>query len=184
VSKYLARHLRHEPERLGIALDPSGWVSVEELLSACAERSFALTFDELVEVVERNDKRRFSFDASQRRIRANQGHSVELDLALEATAPPRHLFHGTSRDRLSSIMEDGLQRMGRHHVHLSEDSTTAESVGRRHGRPVVLQIQAGEMSTTGLEFFVTSNNVWLTYYVAPRFIGILWDQAQATERHS
>ena len=143
-SKYLARHLRHQPERLGLKLEPGGWVRVDELLRACSARSFHLTRDELAEVVEKNDKRRFGFDETQTRIRANQGHSIELDLGLDAAVPPKILFHGTAERNLGLIFADGLRRMGRHHVHLSEDAMAAVAVGRRHGRPAVLHVASGD----------------------------------------
>ena len=170
VSKFLSRHLRHEPERLGITLEPGGWVPVDQLLRACADRNFALSEDELREVVARNDKQRFSFDESGRRIRANQGHSVEVDLGLEPAHPPAVLFHGTAERNLPSILEHGLERRGRHHVHLSPDEETATRVGARHGRPVVLEVEAGAMHGDGHEFLVTANGVWLTDAVPPRYL--------------
>jgi putative RNA 2'-phosphotransferase len=170
VSKYLSRHLRHDPGRLGLELEPGGWVEVDALLRACAARSFALTRAELDEVVERNDKRRFSFDETGRRIRANQGHSVEVDLGLEPVEPPAVLFHGTGAGSVDSIMRTGLERRGRHHVHLSPDAATAERVGRRHGRPVVLEVAAARMAADGHAFFVTANGVWLTESVPPRYL--------------
>jgi putative RNA 2'-phosphotransferase len=169
-SRYLSKHLRHDPARLGLTLEPGGWVRVEDLLRACAERSFALTVEELREVVERNDKRRFSFDETGTRIRANQGHSVEVDLELEPVAPPEVLFHGTARTNLDSILREGLQRRARHHVHLSPDTETAVRVGRRHGRPVVLEVAAGEMHAAGHEFLLSANGVWLTDEVPPRYL--------------
>ena len=170
VSKYLSKHLRHQPERLGIALEPGGWVAVDTLLRACAEHGFALTRDELAEVVERNDKRRFSFDDSGARIRANQGHSVDVDLGLEPAAPPEKLFHGTGAASVDAILREGLHRRGRHHVHLSPDVATATRVGGRHGRPVVLEVAAARMAAEGHEFFVTDNGVWLTLEVPAPYL--------------
>jgi putative RNA 2'-phosphotransferase len=170
VSKYLSRHLRHQPERLGITLEPGGWVGVDELLRACAARSFSISREELEEVVERNDKRRFSFDETGERIRANQGHSVDVDLGLEPVEPPPELFHGTGAGSVDSIMRAGLERRGRHHVHLSPDVETAERVGRRHGRPVVLRVAAARMAADGHRFYVTANGVWLTDAVPPEYL--------------
>jgi putative RNA 2'-phosphotransferase len=170
VSKYLSRHLRHDPARLGLTLDHGGWVEVDALLAACAARSFSLTPEELREVVDLNDKQRFSFDATGTRIRANQGHSVDVDLGLEPTVPPRILFHGTSQSALTSIMRSGLQRQRRHHVHLSEGAATALRVGRRHGPPIVLEVAAERMYAEGHLFFVTDNRVWLTAEVPPRYL--------------
>ena len=170
VSKYLSRHLRHDPGRLGITLEPGGWVAVDELLRACAARSFAVTRDELHEVVERSDKQRFSFDAAGTRIRANQGHSVEIDLGLAPAIPPDVLFHGTGSGRVDTILREGLRRMKRHHVHLSADVDTATRVGARHGRPVVLEVAAARMAADGHEFFVSDNGVWLTDAVPPEYL--------------
>jgi putative RNA 2'-phosphotransferase len=170
VSKYLSRHLRHQPERLGLSLQAGGWVEVDELLAACAAHSSAVSREELQEVVDRNDKRRFSFDASGTRIRANQGHSVEIDLGLEPAAPPAVLFHGTAQARLDAILAEGLRKMGRHHVHLSPDAETATRVGARHGKPVVLEVAAARMAADGHDFFVTANGVWLTDAVPPEFL--------------
>ena len=172
VSKYLSRHLRHRPERIGLALEPGGWVAVDALLRACAAHSFALSRDELVEVVERNDKRRFAFDASGTRIRANQGHSVDVALGLEPAEPPEVLYHGTGERSVDSILSDGLDRSGRHHVHLSPDIATATRVGARHGRPVVLEVAAGRMAAAGHEFFVTDNGVWLTLAVPVAYLTV------------
>ena len=169
-SKYLSRHLRHDPGRLGLTLAPGGWVEVDALLRACAAHSFSLTRAELDEVVERNDKRRFSFDETGTRIRANQGHSVEVDLGLPATAPPDVLFHGTSEGTVDAILRDGLRRMGRHHVHLSPDVSTAKRVGGRRGRPVVLEVDSGRMAADGHEFHVSANGVWLTLEVPAEYL--------------
>ena len=169
-SKYLSRHLRHEPARLGLTLEPGGWVQVEDLLRACAAHSFDLTREELEEIVERNDKRRFSFDAAATRIRANQGHSVEIDLGLAPADPPATLYHGTASARLEAIMAEGLRRMGRHHVHLSATAETARRVGARHGKPVVLEVAAGRMAAEGFAFYRAENGVWLTDAVPPGFL--------------
>jgi putative RNA 2'-phosphotransferase len=165
VSKYLSRHLRHQPERLGLTLEPGGWVRVDELL-----RAASITRDELEEVVARNDKQRFSFDETGARIRANQGHSVEVDLGLQPADPPAVLFHGTAERNLPSIRQHGLERRGRHHVHLSPDRETATRVGARHGRPVVLEVDAATMARDGHEFLQTANGVWLTETVPPRYL--------------
>lgn len=169
-SKYLSKHLRHQPERLGLTLEPGGWVGVEELLAALEQRSFRLTPAELEEVVERNDKRRFSFDPTGTRIRANQGHSVEVDLELAPTAPPRRLYHGTADRNLEAIRRSGLHRHRRHHVHLSPDQPAARRVGARHGRPVVLEVAAGRMAERGHSFYLTDNGVWLVEAVPPEFL--------------
>jgi putative RNA 2'-phosphotransferase len=142
ISKAVAKTLRHKPERLGLTLEPGGWVKVDTLLHAFDSQGFALTRAELEEVVAKNDKQRFSFDETKTRIRANQGHSVEVDLELEPREPPEVLYHGTTTAALESILETGLQRMKRHHVHLSPDTETAHRVGSRHGKAVILRVEA------------------------------------------
>src|SRR5438270_4457433 len=124
VSKYLSLHLRHQPERLGLTLAPGGWVRVDELLAACTRHQFAIARDELDEVVARSDKQRFAFDAEGTCIRANQGHSVEVDLQLEPAEPPDVLYHGTGHRAAVLIEQTGLSKMARHHVHLSTDVAT------------------------------------------------------------
>jgi putative RNA 2'-phosphotransferase len=173
VSKYLSKHLRHQPERLGLILEDGGWVKVEDLLRACAGNNFPISLDELKEVVERNDKRRFSFDASGEKIRANQGHSVEIDLHLKPQIPPAKLFHGTATRSVSMIREHGLLKMARHHVHLSADTETARRVGMRYGKPVIFEIDTRAMRENGFEFFVSENGVWLVESVPPEFLRIL-----------
>ena len=170
VSRYLSKHLRHRPERLGLRLEPGGWVGVDELLEACARQRFPIGREELREVVERNDKRRFAFDPSGTRIRAQQGHSVPVDLGLEPLAPPPVLYHGTNEAALSAILQEGLSPMGRHHVHLSPDPETAEKVGARRGRPVVLEVDSGRMSREGHAFYRSGNGVWLVEAVPPRYL--------------
>ncbi|MBD2495015.1 RNA 2'-phosphotransferase [Nostoc sp. FACHB-280] len=138
ISKFLSKYLRHQPESLGIKLAPGGWVAVEELLAACAKHKFPITRQELTAVVATNDKQRFSFDSTGTLIRANQGHSVEVDLQLLPAVPPDVLYHGTGHKAVESILQTGLNKMSRHHVHLSQDITTATTVGARHGKPVVV----------------------------------------------
>uniref|UniRef100_A0AAU3GTV2 Probable RNA 2'-phosphotransferase n=1 Tax=Streptomyces sp. NBC_01401 TaxID=2903854 RepID=A0AAU3GTV2_9ACTN len=165
VSKFLSKHLRHEPDRLGISLDPHGWVTVDELLRACARRGFTLTRDDLDHVVAVNDKQRFTMTGD--RIRANQGHSVPVDLDLPPAEPPAYLFHGTVARVLDAIRAEGLRPMNRHHVHLSPDHGTAVRVGSRRGAPIVLVVDAGAMHRAGHLFHVSANGVWLTASVPP-----------------
>ncbi|GLW62813.1 putative RNA 2'-phosphotransferase [Actinomadura rubrobrunea] len=170
ISKYLARHLRHRPEDIGITLDRHGWVDVDELLSAAARHGFPVTRAELEHVVAVNDKRRYAFDDTGRRIRAHQGHSVDVDLDLPVTPPPPRLYHGTAPRFVAAIRRDGLRRMRRHAVHLSPDRATAERVGSRRGRPVVLVVDAARMAADGHEFRVTPNGVWLVDAVPPEYL--------------
>jgi putative RNA 2'-phosphotransferase len=162
VSKFLSKHLRHAPDALGLTLQPGGWVPVDDLLAASARAGFPIAYDELIECVETNDKQRFSFDDTGDLIRANQGHSVAVDLQLEETVPPEFLFHGTVERFLASILAEGLKKGKRHHVHLSHDTETARRVGARRGKPVILQVAAGTMHGAGIPFFRSANGVWLT----------------------
>jgi putative RNA 2'-phosphotransferase len=162
VSKFLAKHLRHAPAALGLTLQPGGWVPVDDLLTASQRIGFPISYDELIECVETNDKKRFSFDDTGDLIRANQGHSVEVDLQLEEQVPPDVLFHGTVERFLASILAEGLKKGKRHHVHLSRDIETARKVGARRGKPVIFRVDAGKMHQERFKFFLSANGVWLT----------------------
>ncbi|MEO3794731.1 RNA 2'-phosphotransferase [Nonomuraea sp. B10E15] len=168
ISKYLARHLRHDPQRIGLALDAQGWTPVDELLRAAAAHGFPFTEAELGQVVAANDKRRYTM--ADGRIRANQGHSVPVDLDLPAVAPPETLYHGTVRRFVAPIKEEGLRPMSRHHVHLSPDRETATRVGGRRGVPVVLVVAAGAMHRDGHVFLLSANGVWLADHVPPGYL--------------
>jgi putative RNA 2'-phosphotransferase len=169
-SKFLSLVLRHEPQRAGVTLDAAGWVAVDELLEGCRRAGSPLTREELDEMVRTSDKQRFALSEDGLRIRANQGHSVEVDLGNEPATPPEELYHGTAANYLAPIRRDGLHKRERHHVHLSETLETATAVGRRHGKVVVLHVRAGDMHRRGLAFFKTPNGVWLTDHVGPEFL--------------
>jgi putative RNA 2'-phosphotransferase len=172
ISKFLSLVLRHEPEKIGLELDSAGWVSVSQLLNASADHGFSINREELEFIVANNDKKRFAFSEDGSRIRASQGHSVEVELDYQPTAPPDVLYHGTAFRFLPSIRSQGLLKGQRHHVHLSQDAKTAIAVGQRHGKPVVLKIRAGEMNRAGHSFFLSANGVWLTEHVPPDFFEI------------
>lgn len=169
-SKYLSLVLRHRPQMLGLTLASGGWVGVDALLSASAEHGRPLTRAALDEVVARNDKQRFSFDETGTRIRANQGHSVAVDLQLEPREPPATLYHGTGTKAATAIEREGLRKMRRHHVHLSADVATAFKVGARHGQPVVFAVDAVAMRRDDIPFYQSANGVWLVDAVPPRFL--------------
>jgi putative RNA 2'-phosphotransferase len=173
ISKYLSKHLRHAPERLGLTLAPGGWVKVDELLSACAAHQFPVTHAELEEVVATSDKQRFSFDEAKTCIRANQGHSVEVDLQLESQIPPDVLYHGTGEQSVPMILRSGLLKMSRHHVHLSRDIETARKVGMRHGRPAILAIDTVAMQRDEFIFYCSDNGVWLVDEVPLQYLKVL-----------
>ncbi|MFG1967532.1 RNA 2'-phosphotransferase [Nonomuraea sp. NPDC049028] len=169
ISKYLSKHLRHEPERIGIELDERGWVDVDVLLRAAASHGFRIDPADLHRVVAGNDKQRFALENG--RIRANQGHSIEVDLDLPVATPPAYLYHGTVAKSLPAIRAEGLRPMNRHHVHLSPDRGTAMRVGARRGKPVVLTVDAGAMHEAGHEFRVSANGVWLVDEAPPTYLG-------------
>lgn len=169
-SKFLSLVLRHQPETIGITLDDAGWVTVDDLLTALASQGRPLTREVLEMVVANNDKQRFSFSDDGKQIRANQGHSVEVELGYEACTPPEILYHGTPRQFVEPIRRGGLQKMQRHHVHMHQDLNTATAVGNRRGKAVILKIRALEMHAAGHAFFVTANHVWLTDHVPSEYI--------------
>ena len=169
-SKFLSLILRHEPERVGLELDNAGWIGVSKLLEAVNQHGVSLTLDELRHIVATSDKKRFAFSEDATRIRANQGHSVEVDLQYAPQIPPELLYHGTATRFLDSIRQDGLQKMERHHVHLSAETAVTLQVGARRGRPVLLTIRAGDMQRAGHAFYRSANNVWLVEHVPPQFI--------------
>ncbi|MFI9078066.1 RNA 2'-phosphotransferase [Streptomyces sioyaensis] len=168
LSKYLAKHLRHAPERIGITLDAQGWVPVDVLMAAAAQDGFRFSRAELEQVVAGNDKQRYAIEGD--RIRANQGHSVRVELDLEPAVPPDRLFHGTVGRRLTAIRAEGLRPMSRHAVHLSPDRETATRVGARRGRPLVLTVDAAAMHRAGHVFQVSANGVWLTDRVPAAYL--------------
>ena len=170
LSKFLSKHLRHQPEAIGLHLEAGGWVAVPDLLAACAAHGQPLTHDDLEDLVADNDKQRFAFDEAGQRIRAQQGHSVAVDLQLAPAVPPAVLYHGTVPAALPAIWQVGLQKMSRHHVHLSPDEATARRVGQRRGRPVLLAIDAAALHAAGGVFYRSGNGVWLTDRVPPQFI--------------
>ncbi|MFI6009313.1 RNA 2'-phosphotransferase [Streptomyces sp. NPDC051243] len=168
VSKYLSKHLRHQPERIGLILDEGGWVEIDTLIAAAAAHGFRFSREELDQVVAANDKKRFAIEGN--RIRASQGHSIDVDLGLPPATPPPYLYHGTVAPNLDAIRSEGLKPMNRHDVHLSADRETATRVGARRGRPVVLCVDADAMHRDGHVFHVSANGVWLTKAVPPEYL--------------
>jgi putative RNA 2'-phosphotransferase len=169
-SKFLSLVLRHRPELIGITLDSAGWVRVSELLRACSAHGLTLTLAQLQGVVARNDKQRFSFSEDGQLIRANQGHSLPVELGYAPAAPPDILYHGTVEKFLPGIRAEGLKKGGRHHVHLSPDAETARRVGSRRGKPLIIRVASGRMHRQGQEFFRSTNGVWLTEHVPPEYL--------------
>ena len=169
-SKFLSLVLRHQPQLIGIELDNQGWVDVATLLTRCQQHGKDIDLEVLKQVVADNDKQRFAFNEDCTKIRANQGHSVAIDLQLAPTQPPTYLYHGTATRFLHSIRQQGLQKRSRQHVHLSALHQTAISVGSRHGVPHVLTVRAEAMYQAGYQFFISDNGVWLTDAVPVEYI--------------
>jgi putative RNA 2'-phosphotransferase len=162
--------LRHHPELIDLNLDEKGWANVNEIIAKSANDNQGFTFDELNEIVETNDKKRFVFNEDKTRIRANQGHSIGIDLNLKPQQPPELLYHGTAQANVDSILKNGIEKRSRQHVHLSLDIETATKVGMRHGKPIILTISTGKMFEDGILFYLSENNVWLTDFVNPCYI--------------
>lgn len=169
-SKFLSLVLRHQPEKIGITLDPAGWTPIDSLIKAMNNHGKSISRTQLEDVVATNDKQRFVISDDGFRIRANQGHSVEVELGYETADPPEFLLHGTPMTAVPVIRREGLKKMKRHHVHLHLDQETATTVGARRGAPVLLRIRTKEMAADGHLFFVTANEVWLTDRVPPQYI--------------
>lgn len=170
IGKMLSLVLRHKPQEIGLTLDKHGWADVDELLLCLKRSGCNLSFDTLEKIVRENNKQRYSFNEDKTRIRANQGHSIPVDVELKKTIPPEVLYHGTASRFVGSIRNSGIQKSGRLYVHLSSDYKTAVDVGKRHGKPVVLTIMAGKMHDDGYEFFLSENGVWLCDFIPVKYI--------------
>jgi putative RNA 2'-phosphotransferase len=178
LSKRLSLWLRHKPDAAGLTLDAQGWTDVDAVLAAMVRNGVGCDWQDLLRIVEQSDKQRFELSSDTSRIRARQGHSVEVALDWPRVAPPPLLYHGTVERFLPDIFAHGLRPMQRHHVHLSPDVETARRVGARRGQPVILIVQAGTLADQGQPFFLTSNQVWLTKHVSPCAIERLVDASR------
>ncbi|WBW94719.1 RNA 2'-phosphotransferase [Oceanirhabdus sp. W0125-5] len=174
LSRFLSMILRHKPQVIGIKLDRNGWCSVEELLDKMNAFGKKITIEDLNKIVKTDNKQRYSFSEDKKRIRANQGHSIYVELGLKESVPPVILFHGTVDRFLDNIKDKGLLKMSRQHVHLSGDIKTAEKVGNRRGTAIILKIEAGKMHRDGFKFYLSENGVWLTDYVPSEYIIVEW----------
>jgi putative RNA 2'-phosphotransferase len=170
LSKFLSFVLRHKPDAIGLALDPQGWVGIDELIEKANAARTPFTREELLHVVKTSDKKRFSISTDGLRIRAAQGHSVSVELGLSPREPPPVLYHGTATRFIDSILREGLKPQARLQVHLSVDLETARRVGRRHGSATVLTVDALRMYEKGFRFFLADNGVWLTDQVPSEFL--------------
>ena len=169
ISKYMSMILRHRPEVIGIRLDEHGWADVEELIEGIAKKK-KFNREILEEIVRTDEKQRYSFNDDKTKIRANQGHSITVDLELEPAEPPEILWHGTAEKYVASIEKTGLRPGTRMYVHLSLDMQTAVKVGSRHGKPVIYQVKSGEMYRKGFRFYRSVNGVWLTIMVPVEYL--------------
>ena len=171
LSKFISLILRHKPEVIGITLDEHGWADVNALIDGInSSGKYTLDMSTLEEVVRTDSKQRYSFSEDRTKIRANQGHSVNVDVELKECEPPEYLYHGTAQRFAESILQQGLTPQTRLYVHLSKDTVTAEKVGKRHGKPRIFTVSAGEMYCSGYKFYLSENGVWLTKYVPTEYI--------------
>ena len=170
ISKFLSLVLRHQPETIGLQLDENGWATVADLLPKMAEHKMPVSLEELQQVVATNAKKRFAFNADGLKIRASQGHSIEVELDLPQQVPPATLYHGTGEKWVASILANGLGKRSRQHVHLSADTATAIAVGKRHGKPVIFKVAAALMQADGFTFYLSENGVWLTDAVPAKYL--------------
>ena len=168
-SKYISLILRHKPEAIGISLDEHGWANVEELIAGVS-RTQPLDMATLERIVAEDEKQRYSFNEDKTLIRANQGHSIPVDVELEEVEPPEILYHGTGEKYVASIDEKGLIPKSRLYVHLSPDEDTAKRVGQRHGKPVIYTVKSGEMHRDGISFYRSVNGVWLVKAVPVKYL--------------
>ena len=168
-SRFISLILRHQPEAIGITLDEHGWADTEQLIKGVS-KTHPLNREILEEIVRTDEKQRYSFNEDHTKIRANQGHSIPVDVELKETDPPAVLYHGTGEKYVSSIEKEGLKPQSRLYVHLSADTDTAFKVGRRHGKPVIFMIDAAKMKEDGYPFFLSINGVWLTKAVPVSYL--------------
>lgn len=168
-SRFISLILRHKPDAIGITLDEHGWANVDELIAGIAKTQ-PIDMEMLEEIVRTDDKQRYSFNEDKTLIRANQGHSIPVDVELEQLTPPELLYHGTGKKYMQSIEQQGLIPRSRLYVHLSADSDTAKVVGTRHGEPVIYIVHSGEMARNGFSFFRSVNGVWLTKQVPVTYL--------------
>ena len=172
-SKFLSLILRHSPETINIQLDPNGWVNTDELITKMNEHGHSIDIHKLRIVVESNNKKRFTFNDDSTMIRANQGHSVEVNLELAPKTPPEFLYHGTATKNMEDILDHGIKSMNRNHVHLTTDFDTAVTVAKRHGSDItIIKVSALSMHTSGQSFYQSKNGVWLTEKVQPNFMDL------------
>ncbi len=170
ISKFLSLILRHKPESIGVSMSPHGWVKINELIQAAEKHRIYFNKKLIDQVIKEDNKQRFTYSTDGESIRANQGHSINIELELKPSKPPKILYHGTASRFMENIRKKGLLKMNRQHVHLSLLKKTAYDVGKRHGKPIILIIDANRMTKDGYDFYLSKNGVWLTEHVAPQYL--------------
>lgn len=172
VSKFISLVLRHKPEEIGLTLDEYGCVNVSDLIKGINKRGYKVTIEDIERIVMEDDKQRYSFNEDKTKIKANQGHSIKVNLELKPIEPPRMLYHGTATRFRDSICKEGIKKQNRQYVHLSKDIETATKVGKRHGELVIFKINSHQMYQDGFKFYLSENKVWLTDYVPIKYLNI------------
>ncbi|WP_055667921.1 RNA 2'-phosphotransferase [Desnuesiella massiliensis] len=173
ISKFMSLVLRHKPEEIGLKFDKYGYICTSDLINGMNEKGYKVTIADIQRIVIEDDKQRYSFNTDETKIKANQGHSVEVNLKLEAVKPPNELYHGTSTRFSDSIYKHGIIKQSRQYVHLSADIDTALKVGKRHGEPVIFVIDSQQMHKDGYKFYLSENKVWLIDYVPTKYFRVM-----------
>lgn len=170
ISKFISLILRHKPEEIGLTLDEYGYVNVFDLIEGLNRKGFKVTISDLERIVAEDNKQRYSFNEDKTKIKANQGHSIAVNLELPPIEPPKVLYHGTATIFSESICKEGIKKQARQYVHLSAEEETAAKVGKRHGELVIFKVNSEQMYKDGYKFFLSENKVWLTDYVAIKYL--------------
>ncbi|MBN7573680.1 MULTISPECIES: RNA 2'-phosphotransferase [Clostridium] len=172
ISKFISLILRHKPEEIGLTLDEYGYISTSDLINGLNKKGYKVTISDIERIVAEDGKQRYSFNNDKTKIKANQGHSIKVNLELQAIKPPKVLYHGTATRFMDSICREGIKKQNRQYVHLSADIETATKVGKRHGELVIFKINSEQMNKDGYKFFLSENKVWLTDYVPAKYFEI------------
>lgn len=172
VSKFISLVLRHKPEEIGLKLDEYGYIDISKLIKGINEKGYKVTIEDIERIVMEDDKQRYSFNDDKTKIKANQGHSIAVNLELKSIEPPSVLYHGTATRFRDSICKEGIKKQNRQYVHLSKDIETATKVGKRHGELVIFKINSQQMYQDGFKFYLSENKVWLTNYVPIKYLNV------------
>lgn len=173
-SKFMSLVLRHKPQEIGLSLDEYGYINTSDLIKGMNKKGYKVTITDIEEIVIHDDKQRYSFNDDETKIKANQGHSIKVNLELVPIKPQNVLYHGTAIRFIDDICRDGIKKQSRQYVHLSADMETATKVGKRHGKLVILLVDSERMYKDGYKFYLSDNKVWLTDYVPPKYLKVVW----------